>query len=185
MRPYMPSEALVASMLGVLLSSCSTTRHVTPPDIAELSGFVLIIRELHDGSVAHSWQRAEEVELSQATSDIGYPAPTVPIVLAVSHPRDCDEELRECMRECMSRPLPRGFGHITSGGRGKGGKEEYCNRRCLQPYLDCSELQEVRPQVVLAHKHQSRGLQRSAAKVSRKRRVSLKRKDELAETSQP
>jgi hypothetical protein len=133
-------------MLGVLLSSCSTTRHVTPPDIAELSGFVLIIRELHDGSVAHSWQRAEEVELSQATSDIGYPAPTVPIVLAVSHPRDCDEELRECMRECMSRPLPRGFGHITSGGRGKGGKEEYCNRRCLQPYLDCSKLQELKPQ---------------------------------------
>lgn len=50
------------------------------------------------------------------------------------------------MRECMSRPLPRGFGHITSGGRGKGGKEEYCNRRCMQPYLDCSKLQELRPQ---------------------------------------
>lgn len=35
---------------------------------------------------------------------------------------------------------------MTSGGRGKGGKEEYCNDRCRQPYLDCSELQELQPQ---------------------------------------
>jgi hypothetical protein len=60
--------------------------------------------------------------------------------------RDCDEENRECIRECMSRPLPRGFGHITSGGRGLGGKEEYCNNKCMQPYLDCVKLQELQPQ---------------------------------------
>lgn len=60
--------------------------------------------------------------------------------------RDCDEENRECIRECMSRPLPRGFGHITSGRRGYGGKEEYCNKKCMQPYLDCTELQDMKPQ---------------------------------------
>ncbi len=46
----------------------------------------------------------------------------------------------------MSRPLPRGYGHITSGNRGNGGKERYCEDRCRQPYLDCKELQELRPQ---------------------------------------
>ena len=64
------------------------------------------------------------------------------------------------MRECMSRPLPRGFGHITSGGRGKGGKEEYCNRRCMQPYLDCSKLQELRPQEFTAIDNAVDGLKR-------------------------
>ncbi|WP_224249549.1 hypothetical protein [Hyalangium gracile] len=146
MRLHLSSEGLVASVLGVLLASCSPTRYIAPPDVAELSGFVLLIREMPDGRVDHTWQRAEDVELSQATPAMGCLSPsTGTIVLAMSHQRDCDEELRECMRECMSRPLPRGFGHMTSGGRGKGGKEEYCNRRCMQPYLDCLELQELRP----------------------------------------
>src|SRR5690349_16121718 len=110
MRPYTPSQALVVSILGVLLASCSTTRYVVPPDVAALSGFVLLIREIPDGSVTHTWQRADDVELSYTTSAIETPSSRGPIVLAMNHQRDCDEELRECMRECMSRPLPRGFG---------------------------------------------------------------------------
>jgi hypothetical protein len=146
MRPSMLSEAIIASILGILLASCGTARYVAPPDVADLTGFVLIIREMPDGSVVHTWQRADDVELSRSTLVSGYASSTGHIVLAMSHQRDCDEELKECMRECMSRPLPPGFGHITSGGRGKGGKEEYCSRRCMQPYLDCSKLQELQPQ---------------------------------------
>ncbi|WP_037584232.1 hypothetical protein [Stigmatella aurantiaca] len=146
MRLNMSSEWLFALLLGALLASCSATRNIAPPEVAKLSGFVLLIREMPDGRVAHIWQDAEDVETSQVTPATGLPSSTTPIVLAMSHQRDCDEELRECMRECMSRPLPRGFGHITSGERGKGGKEEYCNRHCMQPYLDCSKLQELQPQ---------------------------------------
>jgi hypothetical protein len=146
MRLYLRAERLVVSALGVLLTSCGATRYVAPPGAAELNGFVLFIRELPDGSVAHMWQRAENVELSHSTDSLDTRNPSRSIMIAMNPQRDCDEELRECMRECMSRPLPRGFGHITSGGRGKGGKEDYCNRRCMQPYLDCSKLQELRPQ---------------------------------------
>lgn len=46
----------------------------------------------------------------------------------------------------MSRPLSRGFGHITSRDRKKGGKAAYCRDRCRQPYLDCMKLQELKPQ---------------------------------------
>src|SRR5687768_5157616 len=60
--------------------------------------------------------------------------------------RDCDEENRQCFRECMSRPLPRGYGHMTSGGRGVGAKKDYCTKQCRQAYLDCSKLQELQPQ---------------------------------------
>jgi hypothetical protein len=34
---------------------------------------------------------------------------------------------------------------MTSYG-GKGGKENYCRGRCWQPYLDCQELERLRPQ---------------------------------------
>jgi hypothetical protein len=146
MQPHTTSEAFVASMLGVLLAACSPARHIAPPGHEELTGFVLAIRELPDGSIIHTWQHAEDAGLSLSSLSAEYPSSARPIMLAMSHARDCDEELRECMRECMSRPLPPGFGHITSGGRGKGGKEEYCNRRCMQPYLDCSKLQEMQPQ---------------------------------------
>jgi hypothetical protein len=146
MWPCTTTERLITSILGVLLASCSSTQYIAPPGAAELTHYVLLIRELPDGSVTHSWQRIADVELSHFASLPEAHHPSRPIVLAMIPQRDCDEELRECMRECMSRPLPRGFGHITSGGRGKGGKEEYCNRRCMQPYLDCSKLQELQPQ---------------------------------------
>ena len=120
----MPSEALVTSILGILLTSCGATHHLARPNAAALTGFVLLIQELPDGTVAHTWQPAGDVELSHFTELREPRHPPHPIVLAMSHQRDCDEELQECMRECMSRPLPPGFGHITSGGRGKGGKEE-------------------------------------------------------------
>jgi len=146
MRLYAPWEALIASILGVLLASCSSARHTVAPVASELTAYVLVIRELPDGSVTHDWQSAAAVELPPGTTSQESERSYRPIVLAIDYQRDCDEELRECMRECMSRPLPRGFGHTTSRGRGNGGKEEYCNRRCMQPYLDCSRLQELKPQ---------------------------------------
>jgi hypothetical protein len=98
-----------------------------------------------DGTVTHSWLRAEEVDLSEFRTLSSARGAVRHIVLATGRKRDCDAENRECIRECMSRPLPRGFGHITSGGRGRGGKEEYCNGKCMQAYLDCTELQELKP----------------------------------------
>jgi hypothetical protein len=108
---------------------------------------VLFIRELPDGTVTQSWERADHVDLSR----YGYPPRSlgangriVP-ASALSRPRDCDAENRQCINDCMDRPLPRGYGHITSNGT-KGGKEAYCRNQCWQPYLDCVELQKLRPQ---------------------------------------
>jgi hypothetical protein len=147
MRANTISKKISAVFLSVLLVSCSTTHYAeTPADDEDLARFVLVMRELPDGQVSYTWQRADEFDLSRITQQTSPKGVDGRVVLAMNQHRDCDEELRECMRECMSRPLPRGFGHITSGGRGKGGKEEYCNGRCRQPYLDCSELQELQPQ---------------------------------------
>jgi hypothetical protein len=147
MRTTMISERITAVFLSMLLISCSTTRDAASPAADEdLARFVLVIRDLPGGQVSYDWQRAGEFDLSRTMEQTSTKGVDGRVVLAMNQQRDCDEELRECMRECMSRPLPRGFGHTTSGRRGKGGKEEYCNDRCMQPYLDCSKLQELQPQ---------------------------------------
>jgi hypothetical protein len=140
-------ERLLASLLGLLLVSCGATRYGTTPAVEELTRYVLVIQESPAGQVTHAWRRAEEFDLS----GYRYPSSTRGttsgrIVLVSRHPRDCDEENRQCMKMCMSRPLPRGFGHTTSGGRGKGGKEVWCDEQCRQPYRDCQELEGRRPQ---------------------------------------
>jgi hypothetical protein len=103
------------------------------------------MREQPDGQMSYSWQRAEEFDLSQYTTPTSTEGMDRRIVRAARRPRDCHAEYLECIDECMSRPLPRGYGHITAG-RGLGGKMEYCQERCRQPYSDCEELQRLKPQ---------------------------------------
>ncbi|MFY2562622.1 hypothetical protein ACN469_33830 [Corallococcus terminator] len=107
----------------------------------ELQRLVLVIREQGDGAVTHSWEPADGFELPRQGTRTRLRATPV-----VSRPRDCDEENTACVDECMSRPLARGFGHMTSGGRQKGGKLRFCTTRCQQPYMDCVELERLRPQ---------------------------------------
>jgi hypothetical protein len=135
-------ERLLASLLGVLLVSCSATRYGTAPAIEELDRYVLVIQESPDGQVTHDWRHAEEFDLSRYRYLSSNQGTTYGRIVRVSGgQRDCDAEHRECIRMCMSRPLPRGFGHIRAGGRGNGGKERWCHEQCLQPYRDCQELE--------------------------------------------
>ncbi len=146
MRPRPPAARVTATLLSVLLASCSATRSTVPTRPEELAHLVLFIRDLPDGTVTHSWRHAEELDLSQYRLQASSRGAARPIVLAMGRTRDCDEENRECIRECMTRPLARGFGHITSGNRKRGGKKDYCVTKCIQPYLDCQRLQELEPQ---------------------------------------
>lgn len=136
----------VALLLGVLTTSCSTTHHLVSPDAEELPRHVLVLTETN-GQVTHQWRRAEDFDLKPYRVFPRSPAQTDGrIVLVAGRQRDCDEENRECVRKCMSRPLARGFGHITSGGRKLGGKKQYCETECWQSYQDCLELQGRVPQ---------------------------------------
>jgi hypothetical protein len=106
---------------------------------------VLVISELPDGRATHSWQRAEDFNLSRYRPPSNSDSPPGHIVLATAQPRDCDQELQDCYQNCMRRPLPAGYGHVKSP-RKNGGKSEYCREQCWQPYQDCVELQRLRPQ---------------------------------------
>jgi len=139
-------DRVTAALLCVLLVSCGATRGMAPTRPDELTQLVLFIQDMPDGTVTHSWRRAEELDLSRYRALASSRGAPRRIVLATGRKRDCDEENRECIDECMTRPLARGFGHITSGNRGRGGKLDYCNKRCMQPYLDCQRLQELQSQ---------------------------------------
>jgi hypothetical protein len=136
---------LTAALLGVVLVSCSAAHSSIPSERQALSHFVLVVRDQADGQVSYTWHRAEEFDWEryrEASRPVGVDGR---LVLATARPRDCHAEYLECIDECMRRPLPRGYGHITAG-RGLGGKLEYCQGRCRQPYNDCEELQKLKPQ---------------------------------------
>ena len=145
MKTLITLKKLLALSLTGLLVSCSTIRGTAPvsgESSEELTRLVLVLRASTDGRVTHTWQRAEDFDLSRYRLQSSAFDTTGHIVFVAGHPRDCHAEYLECINECMSRPLPRGYGHITSRG-GRGGKEAYCNRRCMQPYRDCMDLQDL------------------------------------------
>ena len=142
----MPSTRSTALLLGLLLTSCATSHHVTPTNEGELTRLVLLVNALPDNTATHAWRQAEDFDLSPYNSPLNAQDADRHVVLTMGDKRDCDEENRACIRECMSRPLPPGYGHTTSGGRGRGGKAVYCNEKCMRPYLDCTKLQELQPQ---------------------------------------
>ncbi|MCY1075228.1 hypothetical protein [Archangium lansingense] len=136
---------LVAAALSVLLVSCSATRYTTPTSAEELAGLVLILNELPDGQMTHSWQRAEDFDLARYRPQSSNHSPYGRIVLVAARPRDCDQELQDCYQDCMRRPLAPGYGHVKTPRKG-GGKSEYCRDACWQAYQDCVELQKLQPQ---------------------------------------
>ncbi|MFP2929485.1 hypothetical protein ACLESO_30660 [Pyxidicoccus sp. 3LG] len=147
MRSAVLLTRATALFLVILLVACGSTHHnIAPADADELTRFVLFIRELPDGTVTHSWQRAEEVDLSSYGALSGARSAARGIRPVVARPRDCFQEFVDCVDECKARPLARGYGHITSSRDRKKRKEEHCRKQCWQPYQDCSELQELKPQ---------------------------------------
>jgi hypothetical protein len=139
----------LALLLWLMHASCAATPHARVEGF-DLARSVLLIRELPDGQVTHSWRRFEDFDLSEYRYQSSVHTAARHIVLAMNSKRDCDEENNECIRKCMSRPLSPGYGHITSGGRGKGGKEEFCVRECQQAFDDCRELEKLKPQDFMA-----------------------------------
>ncbi|MFL5354853.1 hypothetical protein [Archangium sp.] len=106
--------------------------------------YVLIIQENPDGQPTHEWKPTLDLDLSQYTYRANR---TIEAgrVQAVTFTRDCEAELHECYQDCMKRPLPPGHGGIKIP-RKEGGKAEWCNRKCMQPYNDCCRLRDLEVQ---------------------------------------
>jgi len=136
---------LIAASLGVLLVSCGAARHTAPADTGSLPHFVLILKESPDGGTSHDWQRAEGIDLSHYRHGSRTHSTPGGIVLVSGRQRDCDQELVDCHRKCMKRRVPAKYNQFEYD-RGRGGREDYCNKQCMPSYMDCKELEKLRPQ---------------------------------------
>jgi len=132
----------IASLFCGLLVACSSSQHPPSGGAEELARFVLVIREMPDGQVTHSWQSAEDFELSPYGSAHEPHSLSPRIRLASSGERDCHAEYLQCHRECRSAPLPPHYRHIP---RGSVRHDSYCWEKCKQPYLDCEKMKELQP----------------------------------------
>jgi hypothetical protein len=101
----MRMERATAACMSMLLSACSTTRYSTPVDADELESLVLVIRETPEGQLTHSWQKASEFDLGRHQSQTRNDSVAGRLVPA-AWTRDCDQELVDCHRNCMRRPVP-------------------------------------------------------------------------------
>lgn len=128
----------------MLLTACSVTRYSTPIDTDELESQVLVIRETSEGQVTHSWQKASEFDLWRHHSQMRNDSMAGHLVPA-AWTRNCDQELLDCHRDCMRRPVPPEFNQYEYT-RKRGGRADYCNKVCMQPYLDCKELEKLHAQ---------------------------------------
>jgi hypothetical protein len=88
-------KKIIACGLSILIASCSATRHANPASTEELAEFVLILIELPDGEVTHSWQRAEDFDISPFRLQASSHSQHGPIAPVAARPRDCDQENRE------------------------------------------------------------------------------------------
>ncbi len=111
------------------------------PPLEELSRFVLLLHAAPVGGATPEWRRAETLDLSAYRRHARDVETRGSVVFAAMRPRDCHAELQDCVSKCMSRPLPRGYGHMTHPGRGQGAKAQYCREECWRPYRDCEESQ--------------------------------------------
>lgn len=139
------SRRLISTSVGLLLVSCSSTRYAAPSN-ADLTHLVLVIRELPDGEVSHSWQRAEDFDLSRFRYQSSPEGLAGRIVLATSQQDDCYAQYLECYYQCRKTPVPPDFDHYLHDFGPAAGHERYCSEKCMRKYTDCLRAQGRRQQ---------------------------------------
>jgi hypothetical protein len=134
------AQRFMASGLSLLFASCSATQPliVEPSGPRELARYVLIIQELPDGLVKHQWELAKDFNLEKYQGVLKSSRVEGPIKLAAWQ-RDCDEELKKCLHQCMGSNLGDNWEHLFQPpSRKLGGKHAECRKRCWPPYEDCN-----------------------------------------------
>ncbi|HYO64927.1 MAG TPA: hypothetical protein VEU33_02490 [Archangium sp.] len=97
---------------------------------------MLILEQMPDGQVTHSWGPLSSFDLSKLPYRASSGTVDAPIVRA-AWTRDCDDELKNCIDMCIKSRRGRNWSHASSGS-----KHEMCQKTCLPAYNDCSKLRE-------------------------------------------
>lgn len=140
------AQKVIAAVLGVLVASCGVTRSSAPTSAEGLTRLVLVIEEMPDGRVSHSWLRAGDFELERHSEGGRAGSTAKRIVLASSRQSDCYAQYLECYQQCRQTPIPTDFNHYIEDFGPRAGHDRYCSEKCMRQYTKCLSAQERRAQ---------------------------------------
>ncbi len=142
-------QRLVASILSLLLASCGVTRPMNlapgPSGAEDLARYVLVIQEMADGQVTHTWNPATRFAAPKyPIPDDGHEFEGL-IVLTGSRSRDsvtgdkCQAVYDKCWDLCMRSPIPPDWEHYIAQYGEKQGKVRYCGDTCAAQRNACRD----------------------------------------------
>lgn len=139
-------QKVIAAVLSLLVASCGVTRPSAPTRAERLTRLVLVIEDMPDGRVSHSWLRAGDSDLERYSEGRSAGSAARRIVLASSRQSDCYAQYLECYQQCRQIPIPTDFNHYIEDFGPRAGHDRYCSEKCMRQYTKCLNAQERRAQ---------------------------------------
>ncbi|HEX5750890.1 MAG TPA: hypothetical protein VFZ09_31990 [Archangium sp.] len=134
------AQRLVASLLSLLLVSCSATRPITqePTSPLDLGKYVLVIQEMPDGQVTHEWRPLENFDLTKFPSTASARSAYRGLVRVSSEGLEayCEGRREQCEQDCLASNRPVQVGHWryenTKERPWRDAKWRWCPEHCMK-----------------------------------------------------
>jgi hypothetical protein len=142
MKTILAPRRLGATLLSVLLVSCSATRYPAPGPTStrELARHVLVIEESPDGQVSHSWKPLEEFDLTNHPYHARHGGLAGRLVRVATSSAHCDAKQSMCINLCTSSPRPipiEGKKYPSYLGSWAKNRGRWCERTCTDFHQRC------------------------------------------------
>lgn len=144
-------QRLGASLLGLLLVSCSATRSPVPGPTGgrDLTRYVLIVEESSDGRVTHSWKLLRDFDLTMYPRQVHVDGFHGRLEQVVFTDQDCHQQYEVCLPTCLASTrifqVDKYVYDSSQYGQWRAGKKRYCPEACMKQLAMCLAQAESRP----------------------------------------
>ena len=155
MTPAMKTPSILrssgASLLGLLLVSCSATRSLVPGPTGgpELSRYALIVEEASDGRVTHSWKPLRDFDLTMYPRQVSVDGFHGRLERVVFSDQECHHQYEVCVPTCLASTrilqVDKYVYDSSQYGQWRTGKQRYCPEACMKQLAMCLAQAETRP----------------------------------------
>jgi hypothetical protein len=132
-----------ASLLGLLLVSCSATRSPVPGPMGgrDLSRYVLIFEEASDGWVTHSWKPLGDFDLTMYSRQVHVDGFHGRLEQVVFTDQECHHQYEVCVPTCLASTrivqVDKYVYDSSQYGQWRTGKKRYCPEACMKQLAMC------------------------------------------------
>ncbi|MCY1083238.1 hypothetical protein [Archangium lansingense] len=142
-------QRLMAASLCLLLVSCSAPRPLvatqSPTGPHDLASYALLIQEMPDGRVTHTWKPLWEFDLTKLQRPLSAMSSNRGIVRASTAALEayCEGRRIQCEQDCLASSRPVKVGHwIYQEAKTKPWREakwRWCPTHCLEQAVQCNK----------------------------------------------